>query len=242
MRGTTASGCRGDMQKSKRGLAAALLCVLIFMTGCSGEQDVYQAGWESETTGARDEKMTKMFESASDAGTVQAASPETETDVPAGYVYVCGAVNQPGVYPVTEDMRLFEAVAMAGGFSVDADEQWLNQASRVCDGQRVYVYTLEETRQMAQNGSAGQTADTFAEMQEAGADTMSGMQDGQQKVNLNTAGREELMTLPGIGRAKADAIVQYRTEHGSFKKIEEIQNISGIKEAVFAKIRDYITV
>ena len=65
---------------------------------------------------------------------------------------------------------------------------------------------------------------------------------GQQKINLNTAGKEELMTLRGIGEAKAEAILRYREEQGPFESIEEIMNISGIKEAAFQKIKDDITV
>ena len=62
------------------------------------------------------------------------------------------------------------------------------------------------------------------------------------KVNINQASKEELMTLPGIGEVKADAIIQYRTEQGKFASIEEIKNISGIKDGVFEKMKDKITV
>ena len=74
----------------------------------------------------------------------------------------------------------------------------------------------------------------------AASQESSGITDG--KVNLNTADAETLMTLPGIGEVKAEAIIQYRTEHGAFSSIEEIQNIPGIKQAVFSKIEDRITV
>ena len=65
---------------------------------------------------------------------------------------------------------------------------------------------------------------------------------GDGKVNLNLASKEELMTLPGVGEAKADLIIQYREEHGRFQNIEDVMNISGIKEGLFAKIKDNITV
>ncbi len=185
-----------------------------------------------------------------------------------GYVYVCGAVNAPGVYPMREGMRVFEAIALAGGFAPEADREWLNQAEPVKDGQRLYVYTQEETRAVAESRQAkGQEADSVLWAESAGAagnsgdgngengvetagdgvdtDRYSGTDDAEsdsQKVNLNTADREQLKTLPGIGDAKADAIVQYREEHGGFGAVEEIQNISGIKSGIFSKIKDLITV
>ncbi len=157
---------------------------------------------------------------------------------PAGYVYVCGAVREPGVYPMYEGMRVFEAVRLAGGFAQNADQEWLNQAETVQDGQRLCVYTLEETAQLRliqADGGIGAFGDSPAV-----GNSSPGSGDG--KVNLNTADSETLKTLPGIGDAKAEAIIQYRQENGAFSVIEEIQNISGIKNAVFAKIKDLITV
>ena len=124
-------------------------------------------------------------------------------------------------------MRVFEAVALAGGFNEQADTQWVNQAESVHDGQKLYIYTKEETSQMES---------------EAAAQSRSSGENSDGRVNINEASRDLLMTLPGIGESKADAVIQYRNEHGVFGSIEEIQNVPGIKNAVFQNIKDHITV
>lgn len=130
------------------------------------------------------------------------------------YVHVCGAVRHPGVYELPAGSRIYEAVEMAGGFRKKADAAGLNQAELLEDGMQIYVPVKGESE----------------------------TKDEPAKVNINTASKEELMTLTGIGEAKAEAIIQYRDKHGKFKKIEEIMNISGIKEGMFAKIESDITV
>ncbi len=225
------------------------------LIGCSGRAEVYTAGVRVQETQETSDVRTEESElSAPDAKSANAksnaesagAKPDTES---AAYVYVCGAVTRPGVYPIHEGMRVFEALELAGGFAPDADREWLNQAEPLQDGQRLYVYTKEETLMLAEDLRSGGQADSpilWAENAgtpgDVGADDASGPQSDEQKVNLNTADREQLKTLPGIGDAKADAILQYREEHGPFGAIEEIQNISGIKNAVFSKIKDLITV
>jgi len=196
------------------------------------------------------------------AGLGSSSDETSTTETVIGYVYVCGAVKDPGVYPIRDDMRVCDAVELAGGFSDEADEEWLNQAATLRDGQKLYVYTIEETDLMKASGMApegmdgsitgtgtsdgadsSEAADAGTADGGAGEDSSSGTgtaSDG--KVNINTATREELMTLPGIGESKADAIVAYRDAHGAFSSIEEIQNISGIKSGVFSQIKDLITV
>lgn len=132
------------------------------------------------------------------------------------FVFVCGAVRNAGVYEMPVGSRVFEAVQMAGGFSEEAAVSHINQAEVLEDETRLYIPTMDEMTEE-------QSKD-----------------DG--KVNINTAIKEELMTLPGVGEAKAALIIQYRDEHGSFQKIEDIMNISGIKEGLFGKIKDYIKV
>lgn len=154
------------------------------------------------------------------------SSPEQESMEPARiYVQVSGAVKQPGVYELTEGSRIFEAVELAGGLTDQADEKRLNQAQPATDGQMIYVYAVGEPED-----EAGKAASLEEETQ----------QDG--RVNLNTASVQQLMALPGIGQAKADGIVSYRETHGAFEKIEDIMEIEGIKEGVFAKIKDQIKV
>jgi competence protein ComEA len=99
----------------------------------------------------------------------------------------------------------------------------------VSDGQKVYVPRTDELAE----GIGTQTQES---LDTSGAEEVSG------KININTAAKEILITLPGIGEAKADSIIAYRTEHGGFSTIEEIMEIPGIKEAVFSKIKELITV
>ena len=163
--------------------------------------------------------------------TEQARQMEEKTEVSSAiYVYVCGAVQMPGVYELQDGMRVYEALTAAGGFREDADTEWLNQAAPLQDGQRLYVYTKEETQTLSADAS---------QMEDGGLASGS---TANGRVDLNTASKEALMTLPGIGEARAEAILAYRSEHGRFRSIEEIQNISGIKSALFEKIREKIMV
>ena len=146
------------------------------------------------------------------------------------YVYICGEVAAPGVYELSKDSRIYEAVDAAGGFTENAARESVNLASKVSDGMQITIYNKEEAASLpAGSGSAV-------------GNTGQGGTSGSGLVNLNTATKEELMTLKGIGEAKAEDIIRYREKSGGFKKIEDIMKISGIKEAGFQKIKDNITV
>lgn len=135
------------------------------------------------------------------------------------YVHVCGQVANPGVYKLSKGSRVYEAIEAAGGLRKEAASEFLNQAQILEDGQQLAVPSKEELKNQEMSGGIGA--------------------DG--KVNLNKATKEELMTLPGIGEAKADAIIRYRDEQGGFQSIEELMEIEGIKEGVFEKVKHQIT-
>lgn len=183
----------------------------IFLCGCTEKTEVSYV--LSSVSGS---DLTESRET-SDSGS---AGDTTESVC----VYVCGAVNAPGVYELPAGSRIYEALEAAGGLQEGADEKSLNQAELLQDGQQITVYTLEET----EAGRGGPASEEPAGENE--------------KVNLNTAGKELLMSLPGIGEAKAEAILNYREKNGKFSEIEELKNIEGIKEKVFEKIRDLIKV
>ncbi len=136
------------------------------------------------------------------------------------YVHVCGQVKNPGVYQLEEGARIFDAVQLAGGLTEEAWEEAINLAKIVTDGEQIRIpdqteaelFLLEETQ------------------------TESGL------INLNQATKEQLMTLTGIGEARAKDIIAYREEHGAFQTIEDIMKVPGIKEAAFGKIKNEIVV
>ncbi|MDF2889633.1 MAG: competence protein ComEA helix-hairpin-helix repeat protein [Lacrimispora sp.] len=152
----------------------------------------------------------------------------TASEVPSRicYVHICGEVVSPGVYELEEGSRIFQAVAVAGGFTENAAADTLNMAEQIKDGMKIQVPDQEEAKRLLDQGTSARGS----------------LPEGRRQVNLNTAGKEELMTLRGVGDAKADDIIRYRESHGGFQKIEDIMKISGIKEAAFQKIKDDITV
>jgi len=153
--------------------------------------------------------------------------PEMQEEV---VVYVCGAVNTPGVYILPLGSRLYEAVDFAGGLSENADASYHNLARYISDGERIYILSLEETKELSVIRQAAGEESTGSNASENGP------------VNLNTATLEQMMTLPGIGEAKAKDILEYRTKIGQFTSAEEIKNVSGIGDAMFERIKDKITV
>ena len=158
--------------------------------------------------------------SGSTAAGISEADTSAEPEIPGEgiWVYIYGCVVHPGVYYLEKGARAFEAVAMAGGLKDDAQDGSLNMAMQLEDGQQIYI---PDSRIQTDPDSAFSAAD--------------------KRVNINTASKEELMSLPGIGEAKAEAIITYRSQQ-LFTAIEEIMNVSGIKESSFEKIRELIRV
>ncbi|MBO0587015.1 helix-hairpin-helix domain-containing protein [Sporosarcina sp. E16_8] len=141
-------------------------------------------------------------------------------------VDVKGAVRHPGVYAMQDGDRLIDAINAAGGYLPKADSRMLNHAMKLVDEFVVYVpIEGEEVLAISYSPISG---------------TSASQDDG--KVNINIADEKELMTIPGIGPSKAAAIVQYRTDKGSFKSPESLMEVSGIGEKTFEKLEFKITV
>ncbi len=156
---------------------------------------------------------------------------ETGSDNKYIYVHICGAVIKPGVYKISPDLRLVDIISLAGGLTEDAAGDSINQAKELRDGERIYVPTEEEIKE---SGTGQYISDVMPDSTDSEANAGS--------VDINSAGLEELMSLPGIGKAKAESIIRYRSEHGGFRSVEDIMNISGIKEGLFKQLSPYITV
>lgn len=181
--------------------------VTLLLQGC-GSQSYFQSVESGEESLEREEAAT------------DAEPEETSEHTSEIVVQVAGCVEQPGVYTLAADARVYEAITCAGGLRADAYDRDLNQASKLEDGQMIYVPSEAEHEKAS------------AESQESS--------DG--RLNLNTATEAELMTLPGIGASKANLIVSYREEHGKFSKPDDIMQIQGIKSGVFNQIKDLVVV
>ena len=160
-------------------------------------------------------------------------------------VHICGAVSAPGVYELPAGSRIIDAVEAGGGFLPEAEEACCNLAEEIVDGCQIYIMTKSESCADGQTEKkAGIQTSPDSDMQTTDRNVRSNSAPALENglVNLNTADVAALMTLPGIGESRANAIISYREQHGAFAKIEDIMKISGIKQAAFSKIKDKITV
>jgi competence protein ComEA len=138
-------------------------------------------------------------------------------------VHVVGEVKVPGLVLLPEGSRVSDAILSAGGMTDLADEDRLNLAAVLKDGTRVYVPAIGEAL-------PGDTTEALP------------LGTHQELININLADRDDLATLPGIGLAKADEIIDYRTSQGDFLSIEDILNVPGIGESIFTQIKELIKV
>ncbi|MCR5627356.1 MAG: helix-hairpin-helix domain-containing protein [Lachnospiraceae bacterium] len=195
------------------------VCVLIvagLLTACSGEEEIIFSDEGSKNP----DDVYAGDTLSGEAGPVEKPDYAKETEpVEEAYIYVCGAVKRPGVYIMEKDSRIYMAIEKAGGVSDGADVSGLNLASSVSDGMEIYVPKKGESTDRAK---AGVTDDGL--------------------VNINTADKEKLMTIKGIGESRAEDIIAYRESNGLFGKCEDIKNVNGIKDGLYNKIKDQIKV
>lgn len=190
------------------------LVIVAVIAFCGG--NLYQE-WRAEGEG-----LTLVQEDAT-AGETAADSAAPENASGEVVVHVAGAVSSPGVYTLPADSRVDDAVRAAGA-TADADLSQLNLAQKLADGQKITVPAAGETPAPADNAAPSDSSQSGA------------------LVNINTATQEELETLPSIGEVRAQAIIAYREEHGGFRTTDELMEVSGIGEKIFADIAPHITV
>ena len=130
------------------------------------------------------------------------------------------------VYELKDGMRICDAVEAAGGLTKAASREYWNLAEKLSDGQMIYFPTEEEARERKASAEA------------AGAT----VEESDGRIDINTADATQLVTIPGIGETRAAAILAYREKNGPFAKVEDIMQVSGIKSALFEKMKDYITI
>lgn len=220
-----------DSLKQKAGIAnpklpiiaflGAILILIVFV--------VLGTIWTSVTTPYKDSSVgnnsDEMVVSQSENSDSEGAN---EANTSTLFVHIAGSVKNPGLYELPQGSRVSDAVSAAGGMSEDANTSSVNLARQLTDGEQIIVASNEDILAATETGTSNGSP--------------SGQVSSQGKVNINTASAEELMTLDGVGEATADKIIAYRQENGSFSRIEEIKEVSGIGEKKFEAMKDAITV
>lgn len=167
------------------------------------------------------------------------------------FVDVKGAVNAPGVYELEDGKRVIDAINLAGGFSDKADTINVNLSKRLTDEMFIVIYTKQEIYNYKKSNETSNINCASFECVcpdvkndaciEKNLKAENNKKEANNKVSINKATKEDLMSLTGIGESKANAIINYRNENGLFKQIEDIKNVSGIGDSVFEKIKNNIT-
>lgn len=140
-------------------------------------------------------------------------------------VHIIGEINKPGIVELEEGARVIDAIKKAGGTTEKADLAQINLAYILKDGQKIYIPNTEDNDKKIEYNTANIENNIKEE-----------------KININTADEEELQRLPGVGASTAAKIIKYREENGSFRKIEDIQNVKGIGEAKYNDLKEQIEV
>ncbi len=194
---------------------------------------VFFCGCGKDTTQFVNSDNTSSTEYLLDSETTNTQQPDMEEQTDTKIcVYVCGAIENPGVYTLSEGSRICDLFALAGGLTETAAKEFWNQASPLTDGEMIYVPTQKEVEEK-------EITPLDAVGTSGGAKTTE-KDDG--KVNINTASKEELMSIPGIGETRAEAILAYRNENGNFASSEDIMQVQGIKGGMYEKIKNYIKI
>ena len=165
------------------------------------------------------------------------------------HIDIKGAINNPGVYELSSNLTVNDAIKIAGGLTKEADTSVINLAKKITDEMVIIIYTKDEVKK-------SNIVDTVIKVVEKECVCPNIKNDGclnteidetitnkenQDLININTATEEELQNIKGIGASKAKSIIEYRTINGKFKSIEDIKNVEGIGDTLYETIKIYIT-
>ena len=186
------------------------------------------ASAQSETFVKTNEESSAQAiqESSTESSSTQSSLTTSSTTENQLCVYICGQVANPGVYYLDEGSRVCDVVECAQGFLEDASPESLNLAREIQDGEQITVPSKEEASGSSNTPSTQQTSASSA----------------SSLINVNSASATELEEIPGIGPSLAQRIVTYRTTQGSFKSIDELENVSGIGSKKLESMRAYVCV
>lgn len=202
------------------------------------EQKVYEENGEDTIVDAKEKEVDQALEVLVKNDSISAEEMPSiieVVEIEEVPIYICGEVNNPGVYYVSTHAIINDIIEKSGGFTDEANQMAINLASQIVPNEKIIVPKIGE--------EIDKLIDSYDNRERIESSSVSPQAAISQStlINLNTATKEQLMTLNGIGEVKAAAIIAYRQEKGVFNSVDEIKNISGIGDKTFEKIKQFIT-
>lgn len=244
-----------NFSKKQKTIVAIILCIIIgivYYYFLNKDSDFNFISTEEadlnahmDTTKEKSDKDMEALNKSSEDGEISSSINEAENII----VHISGAVINEGIVQLKNNSRVSDAIEKAGGLKEDANIKDINLAYKLEDGMKVYIpNNAEQEEKENKNSTSTQSVET-SKMSDY-ITTSSEKQNEQKfynsvkdiKVNINTATQTELETLPGIGPSTALKIINYRKEKGNFTSIEDIKDVSGIGDAKFEGIKDFIVI
>ncbi|WP_425133794.1 helix-hairpin-helix domain-containing protein [Enterococcus faecium] len=146
------------------------------------------------------------------------------------YTDIKGSVKEPGIYSFSSEERVYDVLKRAGGLLEEADSNRINFSAKIEDQQVLYIPAV------------GEELPEYLDQLVSPEGKQSTADSEPSKININTASPSELQQIPGIGSVKAQEIIRFREENGSFQKVEDLQEISGIGEKTVEKLKNFVTI
>lgn len=164
-------------------------------------------------------------------------------------VDIKGEVLTPGIYSLKNNSRVMDVINMAGGLTNQADTSVINLSKKITDEMVIIIYSRQQVKEFEKTkeqesivqGKCIKSSENALKNDACIEESSKDESPTNKKISINTATKEELMTLPGIGESKAEDIIKYRENTSKFSKIDDIKNVSGIGDSLFAKIKESIT-
>jgi competence protein ComEA len=199
------------------------------------------AAWKQDDSHVTSEEQEQNLGSETQEITLVQSNKEVQLiSNPKVPVYICGEIVNPGVYYVESKAIINDVVQMSGGFTIDAEQRYLNLAGIIVPNQKIYIPKIGE--EIDKYSNSYENKDIVSFQNDKISASLDNTEDYQRLININTATEDELQMLSGIGEVKAKAIIEYRTTTGRFHSIEELLNVSGIGDKTFEKIKTLITI
>lgn len=217
------------MEKFKELLKNNIIVIILFSIALAGGVFLYFKTEEKED-------MQNIFEEVENNITVNKVENEDTEEAKEIAIHITGEVKKTGVIYLKEGSRIADAIEKAGGTTKNADLSKVNLAYVLQDGQKLYIPNKKDKISEYVSEEGGQNV-------VSSADASSNSETNKnKKININTAGKEELQKISGIGPSLAEKIISYRNSNGKFKKIEDIKNVNGIGENKYRNIKGSICI